>query len=60
MTSIPRVAGTEHNHKMAMSIQQQWEDQGLESAGVEEYDVLLSYPAVKPNPNKVRAILVVA
>uniref|UniRef100_A0A8C6X3M9 Glutamate carboxypeptidase 2 n=1 Tax=Naja naja TaxID=35670 RepID=A0A8C6X3M9_NAJNA len=42
--TVPHVAGTEQNLRLAKQIQSQWKTFGLDTAELVHYDVLLSYP----------------
>lgn len=50
---MPRLAGTQADQLQAKAVQQMWRTQGLDTAGIEAYNVLLSYPGDKSSPNKV-------
>ncbi|KAM6157881.1 N-acetylated-alpha-linked acidic dipeptidase 2 isoform 2-T2 [Rhynchocyon petersi] len=43
-TKLPHLAGTEQNLQLAMKIQTQWREFGLDTTTLVPYDVLLSYP----------------
>ena len=52
MSRVPHLAGTEESLKTAEYVRDRWIEQGLDSAKLVPYNVLLSYP--NPNlPNKV-------
>ncbi|KAG8137012.1 putative N-acetylated-alpha-linked acidic dipeptidase 2 protein [Naja naja] len=44
LSTVPHVAGTEQNLRLAKQIQSQWKTFGLDTAELVHYDVLLSYP----------------
>ncbi|XP_078687667.1 putative N-acetylated-alpha-linked acidic dipeptidase [Branchiostoma floridae x Branchiostoma belcheri] len=44
LTEKPHLAGTQEGYSLAEYVRQTWEDQGLDSAHIAPYDVLLSYP----------------
>ncbi|XP_078700064.1 glutamate carboxypeptidase 2-like [Branchiostoma floridae x Branchiostoma belcheri] len=44
LTEKPHMAGTQGGYELAEYVRQTWEDQGLDSAKIAPYDVLLSYP----------------
>ncbi|KAI8519598.1 hypothetical protein Bbelb_028550, partial [Branchiostoma belcheri] len=44
LTEKPHLAGTQEGYNLAEYVRQTWEDQGLDSAHMAPYDVLLSYP----------------
>ncbi|XP_019626181.1 PREDICTED: glutamate carboxypeptidase 2-like [Branchiostoma belcheri] len=44
LTEKPHLAGTQEGYSLAEYVRQTWEDQGLDSAHMAPYDVLLSYP----------------
>ncbi|XP_070577792.1 N-acetylated-alpha-linked acidic dipeptidase 2-like [Ptychodera flava] len=55
ISSKPHLAGTPEDFETAEYIQQKWLDQGLDSATIYPYHVLLSYPD-DTNPNKVQIL----
>ncbi|KAI8520350.1 hypothetical protein Bbelb_001040 [Branchiostoma belcheri] len=44
LTEKPHMAGTQGGYELAEYVRRTWEDQGLDSAKIAPYDVLLSYP----------------
>ncbi|KAI8502654.1 hypothetical protein Bbelb_193560 [Branchiostoma belcheri] len=44
LTEKPHMAGTQGGYELAEYVRRTWEDQGLDSAHIDPYDVLLSYP----------------
>ncbi|XP_078600616.1 glutamate carboxypeptidase 2-like [Branchiostoma floridae x Branchiostoma japonicum] len=44
LTQKPHMAGTQDGHDLADYVRRTWLDQGLDSAHIAPYDVLLSYP----------------
>ncbi|XP_072046468.1 glutamate carboxypeptidase 2-like [Amphiura filiformis] len=48
LTNDPHVAGTIESYQQAQWVKQQWLDQGLDSAEIIAYKVLLSYPSDVP------------
>lgn len=52
LSSAPHIAASERDRELVTWIRQQWEDAGLESVSLSEYNILLSYPN-SSQPNKI-------